>query len=106
LRREADVTRGGRAVSLWFGGDVVVNAPGAPGVTLAHILRSLQALHLKADILMTQQDEIDADVTELNTATSAILAEIAALQAANPSLDLTALKAAADAVAAIAPPAP
>ena len=98
------MTHGGRAASLWLGGDVTVNAPATPGVTLAQILRSLQALHLKADIIMTQQDEINADVTELTTAAAAIQAEIAALQTANPALDLTALKAAADAVAAIAAP--
>jgi len=88
-------------------------------VTLAQILRSLQELHAKVDIIMTQQDDINADVTTieagvatLGTAQAAILAEIATLKAANPQLDLTALdKAAADmtnavtSVAAIPPPA-
>lgn len=83
------------------------------------ILRSLQELHAKVDVIMSQQDDINADVTtieqgvsNLGTAATAIQAEIAALQAANPSLDLTALnQAAADltgavsAVSAIAPPA-
>lgn len=55
---------------------------------------------------MSQQDEINADVTELDTAVTAIQAEIAQLQQANPGLDLTALKTAVDAVAAIAPAAP
>jgi hypothetical protein len=88
-------------------------------VTNAQLLRSLQELHAKADILMTQQDDINADVTTieagvaaLGTAATAIQAEIAALQAANPALDLTALnQAAADltgavsSVTALAPPA-
>lgn len=83
------------------------------------ILRSLQELHAKVDVIMTQQDDINADVTtieqgvsNLGTAATAIQAEIAALKAANPSLDLSALdQAAADltgavtAVSAIAPPA-
>jgi hypothetical protein len=74
-------------------------------ITNAAIMRSLQLLHQKADVIMSQQDEINADVTALTTAVAAISAEIAALQAANPTLDLTALKSAVDAVAAIAPPA-
>jgi hypothetical protein len=75
-------------------------------VTNAAIMRSLQLLHQKVDIVMSQQDDINADVTELTTAVAAIAAEIAALQAANPTLDLTALKAAVDSAAALAPPAP
>lgn len=88
-------------------------------VTLTQIMRSLQELHAKADILMSTQDDINADVTTieagvtaLGTAATAIQAEIAALQAANPALDLTALnQAAADltgavtTVSALAPPA-
>jgi hypothetical protein len=65
------------------------------------ILHSLQELHAKVDILMSQQDDINALATELetdvaaeDTALSAIEAEIASLQAANPALDLTALRAA------------
>jgi chaperonin cofactor prefoldin len=69
------------------------------------LLRELQTISQKLDVVMSQQDEIDADVVELNTAAQAILDEIAALQDANPALDLSALKAAADRVAAIAPPA-
>lgn len=88
-------------------------------ITNLQILRSLQELHAKVDVIMTQQDDINADVTtieqgvaNLGTAATAIQAEIAALKAANPGLDLTALdQAAADltgavtAVSAIAPPA-
>lgn len=79
---------------------------GTPAVTVTNLqlLHSLQALHAKVDILMSQQDEINADVTELDTAFNDISAEIAALQAANPALDLTALKAKVDAIAAIAAP--
>jgi predicted nucleic acid-binding Zn-ribbon protein len=88
-------------------------------ITNLQLLQSLQALHAKVDILMSEQDQINADVTtieegvaNLGTAAAAIQAEIDALKAANPSLDLSALdKAAADltgavtTVAAIAPPA-
>jgi hypothetical protein len=78
-------------------------------VTLAQILRSLQELHAKVDILMTQQDDINTDVTtieagvtNLGTATAAIQAEIDALKAANPQLDLSGLdKAAADLTGAV-----
>jgi len=89
-------------------------------ITNAALLRSLQALHLKVDILMSQQDEVNADVTTieagieaLNAAATNIAAEIAALQAANPALDLSALDAHAAAltaavgsITALAPPAP
>lgn len=87
---------------------------------LLAIRRSLELLHQKADIIMTQQDDLNADVTSiedgitaLGTASAAIAAEIAALRAANPALDLTALDAAAASltgavasVAALAPAAP
>lgn len=86
------------------------------------IERSLAELHRKVDRLMATQAEIDAMVADieakvgaLGTAADAIKAEIAALQNANPALDLSGLtKAVADLdtaaadVAAIppAPPAP
>ena len=57
---------------------------------------------------MSQQDEVNADVTELQGAATNIQAEIAALEAqvaAGQPLDLTALKTASDALAAIAAPA-
>ena len=87
-------------------------------ITNLQILRSLQELHAKVDVIMSQQDDINADVTtieqgvaNLGTAATAIQAEIDALKAANPSLDLSGLdQAAADltgavsAVSAIAPP--
>ena len=69
------------------------------------VLALLRQINGKVDKLMSQQDEINADVTELDGAVAAIQAEIAKLQGSNPALDLTALKTAVDAVAAIAPPA-
>ena len=57
---------------------------------------------------MSQQDEINADVAELQVDDTAIAAEIAKLeaaQAAGQPLDLTALKAAVAATTAIVPPA-
>ena len=70
-------------------------------VTHQDILNAVNALNVKVSKLMTQQDdlnaaaqEIEADVAKQNTALDAIKAEIAALQGANPALDLTALNAA------------
>jgi len=88
-------------------------------VTLAQVLAAVQVANQKLDVIMSQQDDLTADVqaidqavTDLGTAASAIEAEIAALKAANPALDLTALdtavgslKTAVSSVAAIAPPA-
>ena len=88
-------------------------------VTNKQLLTQLGIINQKLDVLMSQQDAINADVqsieagvAQLGTAATAIQAEIDALKAANPALDLTGLdKAAADltgavsAVAAIAPPA-
>jgi chromosome segregation ATPase len=70
------------------------------------ILNTLWRVERRLEILMSQQDEINADVAELDGAVTAIQAEITQLQQANPGLDLTALKAAVDAVAAIPPAAP
>jgi len=70
------------------------------------ILSSLWRVEARLEMLLTQQEEINADVAELDAAVTAIQAEIAQLQQQNPALDLTALKTAVDAVAAIAPPAP
>lgn len=87
-------------------------------ITSETILRSLQLLHQKVDILTSQSDDLTADVTTiesgvaaLGTAATAIQAEIAALKAANPTLDLSGLDAAAAltpavaAISALAPPA-
>ena len=70
-------------------------------VTHQDILNAIAALNVKVTKLMTQQDdlnaaaqEIEADVAKQNAALDAIKAEIAALQGANPALDLTALNAA------------
>jgi hypothetical protein len=67
----------------------------------------LHAINAKADHIMTQQDDINADATAIEAAITAIAAEIAALKAGNPALDLTGLdKAVADLGALAAPPAP
>lgn len=91
----------------------------APGIR--KVLAQLQVINEKLDVLMSQQDDINADVTAieagvagLGTAAAAIQAEIDALKAANPALDLSGLdKAAADLNGAVsgitaiaAPPAP
>jgi prefoldin subunit 5 len=87
--------------------------------TLDQILNALNTINRKLDVLMSQQDDITADVQavqqavdDLGTAATAIEAEIAALKGANPALDLTgldsavaSLKTAVSGVAAIAPPA-
>ena len=72
---------------------------------IADIQRTVHAIQTKVNHMSDQQAEIDADVQELQAADANILAEIAKLQAANPALDLTALKAAVDATSQIAPPA-
>jgi hypothetical protein len=86
-------------------------------VTLRQILAAVTVANQKLDVLMSQNDDLTADVqaidqavTDLGTASSAIEAEIEALKAANPALDLTALdsavgslKTAVSGVAAIAP---
>ena len=82
------------------------------------ILAAITTVNRKLDVIMSQQDDITADVqaigqavTGLGTATTSIEAEIAALKAANPAVDLTgldaavgSLKTAVSGVAAIAPP--
>ena len=45
------------------------------------ILNALWRVERRLEILMSQQDEINADVTELDGAVTAIQAEIASLQA-------------------------
>jgi peptidoglycan hydrolase CwlO-like protein len=72
---------------------------------IADIQRVVHLLNAKADKLMSQQDEINQDVSELQAAVAAIAAEIAALENANPALDLSGLKAAVASVQALAPPA-
>ena len=72
------------------------------------IITQLNRIETKIGVIMSQQDEINADVTELQAAAAAIIAEITKLeaaQAAGQPLDLAPLKAAVDAVSAIAPPA-
>lgn len=70
-------------------------------VTNYQLLRAINEVNEKVDILMTEQaavdaaaQEIQADVAKENTALAAIQAEIAALQGANPALDLSGLQAA------------
>lgn len=50
---------------------------------------------------MTTQADIDNLTTEISTATDEITTEIANLQTANPSIDTTALQAAADKLKAL-----
>jgi uncharacterized protein YlxW (UPF0749 family) len=83
------------------------------------ILSAITAANKKLDALMTQQNDLTADVqaiqeavTGLGAASAAIEAEIESLQEANPQLDLTSLDSAVgtlttavSAVTAIAPPA-
>lgn len=76
------------------------------GVYERQILNALWRVERRLEMLMSQQDEINADVAELSAADDEILAEIARLEQANPGLDLTALKAAVDRTAAIPPAAP
>lgn len=88
---------------------------------LERIERLLHNLNRKADKIVSQQDDLNADVasieagvTALSDAATNIQAEIAALQAANPALDLTGLNTAVadlgNAVSAVSalqtPPAP
>ena len=75
-------------------------------MTWWNLYTRVAALEKKVTALTSQQDEINADVAELQAADTAIEAEIAKLQAANPALDLSGLKAAVAATAAIPPPAP
>ena len=75
-----------------------------PFSAIADIQRTVHTINTKADKLMSQQDEINADVAELGAAVAAIQAEITALQNANPQLDLSGLTAAVSAVQALAPP--
>jgi predicted negative regulator of RcsB-dependent stress response len=65
------------------------------------ILAAIAALSKKVDALMSDQSHLDAQVAQivagvaaLNTAATDIEAEIAALKAANPAVDFTALDAA------------
>ena len=89
-------------------------------VTNRDLQLQLNTISEKLDVIMSQQDEVNAaaqeiqaDVAAENTALDAIKAEIAALQGAQPSLDLTGLQAAVAqldtataAEQAVVPPAP
>lgn len=80
----------------------------------------LSAIETNLRKIMSQQDDLNTDVTALeasvaaiNTAVTAVAAEIAALQAANPGVDLTGLnqavtdlQTATSAVQGLEPPAP
>ncbi len=88
-------------------------------VTNRDLQLQLDAIAAKVDILMSEQDQvnaaaqqIEADVAAENTALTAIQAEIAALQAGNPAVDFTSLNqavadlgSAAAAEEAVVPPA-
>jgi hypothetical protein len=94
-------------------------------ITNAKILQSLQQLHLKVDILMSQSDEVLQDVADIETGVAkinagvqsalALITDLEAQVAAGQPVSAEALAAlkqavadvgtAADATAAIAPPA-
>lgn len=59
-----------------------------PGVTVtnAQILRSLQELHAKVDILMTQQDDINAADTAIESEVADLATNDAAIEAAQAQL--------------------
>lgn len=61
---------------------------------------------LEGIIMSASQDAVDAVVAQLGKATDEIKAEIAALEAREPSVDLSALKTAAQALDDIVPDAP
>jgi predicted DNA binding CopG/RHH family protein len=70
---------------------------------LSHIEKQLEKVMTDQDTEAALAQEIEADVQAGNAATSAIAAEIAALEAAHPAVDFTALKqAVADAGTALA----
>lgn len=86
------------------------------GVTSRQLLQQLHSLNAKVDRLMSQQDNIAADIATIEagvaaiqasdaalaTAQQALAAEIASLKTVNPHIDLTGLdKAAADVTAAV-----
>lgn len=73
---------------------------------LEPIIEALGVIRAKLTYLeanMATQADIDALTTALTDADAAIQQEIAKLEAANPSLDLSGLKAAVDATAALVP---
>jgi hypothetical protein len=59
-------------------------------------------LHERINLMATQAD-VDAITAEISTAIGNIQAEINSLETANPEIDLTGLKAAADQLAGVAP---
>jgi chromosome segregation ATPase len=70
-------------------------------VTNRQLQQQLDRIETKVDLMSSQQDEINAEAQQIQadvaaeaTALTAIKAEIAALQGANPALDLTGLQAA------------
>lgn len=63
------------------------------GVTVAFVIKKIGE-----NIVSEVQDAVDAVVVQLVSAKEEILAEIAALEAQEPSIDLSALKAAAQAL--------
>lgn len=67
---------------------------------------TVNSINVKVDKLMSEQDELNTDVANLVAAVAAVSAEIDALKAANPALDLSALEAAIGSVQALAPAAP
>jgi len=72
----------------------------------AQIARNTAVVNQLKGKLMATQADVDAIVTELNAATDEILAKIAELEAREPQLDLSALKASADRLRDVVPDAP
>ena len=68
------------------------------------ILNLLTQVNQKVDKLMSEQADINADVTAIQAAVTALAAEIASLKASNPALDLTGLDAAVASLTALAAP--
>jgi peptidoglycan hydrolase CwlO-like protein len=73
-------------------------------IDLADVLALLTEINGKLDTIMTEQNELDTDVANLQADDAAIATELAALKAANPALDFGPLEAAIAATASLAPP--
>lgn len=78
-----------------------------PWIVTALALTALLIIkRLEGTIMSTAQEAVDAVVAQLVHASDEIKAEIAALEAREPSVDLTALKTAAQSLDDIVPDAP
>lgn len=59
---------------------------------LRELARTLHEINRKVDRIMTKQEELDAFVARIDTATAGIRQDIADLKAANPGVDFSALE--------------